>query len=329
MKRHAHMIAFCTLSMTLPLVSQTPTTPAARPSAPALPVLVLAPVPASAALATRKPVVTVYLRERGNATQWFSAVPGAETYAHGDSLLRISLAQRLKHFDYQVEMSNSAELALPRDAVSTIAAQGQLGLGGTYYAANNNNPLPAAASFKSGFLRYHFKNDTNVARIGRFEFFDGQETTPKNTALGWLQTNRIGQRLIGNFGWSNGQRSFDGIDAKAGGANWDLTVMGGRATQGVYNMNANQELGVDIQYLAYSRYVSKQRVLFRGFGIGYHDARTSLTKTDNRPATIRAMDHKNIRIGTYGGDVVAAVPVGKQTFDLLVWGAGQNGHWAS
>lgn len=327
MKRYAHLFAFSTLSTTLSLVPHMPgqtAIPVEKPATPPAPVL--APTPAATALASHKPVFTVYLRERGNATQWFGAVPGAETYGHGDSLLRMSLAQRLKHFDYQLEMSNSAELALPQDAVSTNAAQGQLGLGGTYYAANVN-AFPAAASFKAGFLRYHFKRDTNVVRVGRFEFFDGQETTPKNTALGWLQTNRVGQRLIGNFGFSNGQRSFDGIDAKVGGANWDLTAMGGRAIQGVYNMNANRELGVDIQYLAYSRYVAKQRVLFRGFGIGYHDARTNLTKTDNRTAAARALDHKNIRIGTYGGDMVAALPVGKQTFDFLVWGAGQNGHW--
>ena len=291
------------------------------------PVLIATPAPAAGALATKKPVFTVYLRERGNVTQWFSAVPDPETYAHGDSLLRISLAQRLKHFDYLFEMSNSTELGLPRDAVSAVAAQGQLGLGGTYFAANGNNTLPVAASFKSGFLRYHFKNDTNVLRVGRFEFFDGQETAPKNPTMAWIQGNRIAQRLVGNFGFSNGQRSFDGIDLKLNGANWDVTAMAGRADQGVFNMNANKELDVDIQYLAYTRYLAKQRVLVRGFGIGYHDGRTGLTKTDNRPAAVRALDHKNIRIGTIGGDMVATLPVKKQTIDLLVWGAGQFGTW--
>ncbi len=324
MKRHAYALALSALSTTGPVFSQATAKP---PAPPPLPASVLLPAPAPAALATKKPVFTAYLRERGNVTQWFSAVPDAETYAHGDSLLRLSLAQRLRHFDYQLEMSNSAELSLPRDAVSPVAAQGQLGLGGTYYAANGGNPFPVAASFKTGFLRYHLKKDTNVVRVGRFEFFDGQETMPKNGTVGWVQTNRVGQRLIGNFGWSNGQRSFDGIDAKVGGANWDVTAMGARITQGVYNMNANKELGVDVQYLAYSRFVAKQRVLFRGFGIGYHDARTGLTKTDNRTAAARTLDHKDIRIGSYGGDMVAALPVSKQTADLMVWAVGQNGHW--
>lgn len=270
---------------------------------------------------------TAIIRERTNVTQWFAATPTAEQYAHQDSLLRLSMSQRIRQWDYQLELGQSAELALPSDAVSSVTAQGQLGLGGTYYAANNNNQNPAAASFRQGFLRYHFSKEPDSLRLGRFEFFDGQEVSPTNNTLSWLQTNRIGQRLVGNFGFSNGQRSFDGLEGKLGGKNWNLTAMGGRATQGVFNMNANPELNVDIQYLAYTHVLAKQRILVRGFGLGYHDGRTGLTKTDSRSATARALDHKNIRIGTFGGDIVAAVPAGHTTIDFLVWGAGQFGSW--
>ena len=277
---------------------------------------------------TTPPIVTVLVRERTNATQWFAATPNSEQYGHQDSLLRLGLQQRISHFDYQIEVGQSAELFLPTDAVSPVAAQGQLGLGGTYYASNTNNPDPAAGSFRQGFLRYHFSgHDTNVLRLGRFEFFDGQETAPKNTTLAWLQTNRIAQRLVGNFGFSNGQRSFDGADGKINGANYNLTAMAGRATQGVYNMNANPELNVDIQYLAYTRYLAQKHLMVRGFALGYHDGRTGLTKTDNRTAAARALDHKNIRLGTYGMDAVAAIPVGKNTVDLLFWGVLQDGNW--
>ncbi|GGG91888.1 alginate export family protein [Silvibacterium dinghuense] len=268
------------------------------------------------------------VRERTNVTQWFAATPNAEQYAHQDSLVRLAVWQRMHHWDYQLELGQSAELWLPTDAVSTVSAQGQLGLGGTYYASNSNNDMPAAASFRQGFLRYHFADDKSAIRIGRFEFFEGQETTPGNSTLAWLQTNRVAQRLVGNFGFSNGQRSFDGADAKLGGKDWDLTAMAGRAIQGVFNMNANPELNVDIQYLAYTRSLARQHVLLRGFGLGYHDGRTGLTKTDNRSAAARAQDHKNIRIGTYGGDMIATAPVATGvTADVVLWGAGQFGSW--
>src|SRR5208283_5214546 len=68
-------------------------------------------------------------------------------------------------------------------------------------------------------------------------------------------------------------------------------------------------------------------VLWRLFGIGYHDGRTYVTKTDNRALATRSSDHENIRLGTYGGDFLAAVPAGPGHFDFLFWGALQNGRW--
>jgi hypothetical protein len=271
--------------------------------------------------------LTVVDRQRTNATQWFEAPPFTNEYGHVDSLLRLGLQKRMRHFDWQIEMGQNAELFLPGNAVSSNTAQGQLGLGGTYFAANTNNAYPAAASLRSAFLRYHFKRDANTLRLGRFEFFDGMETAPKDTTLAWLQSFRVAQRLIGNFGFANAQRSFDGIDGKVGGTNWDVTAMAGRAVQGVFNMNANPEINADAQYLAYSRCAARQHVLVRGFAIDYHDGRTGVTKTDNRPLAVRQVDHKNIRIGTYGASAIAAIPAGKNTFDLLFWGALQNGQW--
>ena len=155
----------------------------------------------------------------------------------------------------------------------------------------------------------------------------GQETHPQNAAVNWLQTNRIAQRLVGNFGFTNAQRSFDGADAHYGKGSWNVTVMAGRADQGVFNMNGNPELNVDVQYLAVSQSVLSQHLLWRAFAIGYHDGRTGLTKTDNRALAVRQMDHKNVRIGTYGGDLLATLPAGPGKVDFLLWGAFQNGSW--
>jgi hypothetical protein len=61
----------------------------------------------------------------------------------------------------------------------------------------------------------------------------------------------------------------------------------------------------------------------------YHDGRTGITKTDNRALAVRAADHKNIRIGTYGGDAVATAPLGPARAYLLFWGALQTGQWGA
>lgn len=268
--------------------------------------------------------ISVYDRTRVDTWNWFAAPPKSNTYGYVESLLRLGVAQRINNWDWQLELAQPAVLGLPNDAVSPVTAQGQLGLGGTYYASNNNTE-PAAAFLKQGFVRYHFSDD-KALRVGRFEFIEGQETKPGNTTISWLQTNRIAHRLIGNFGFSNAQRSFDGADAHYGTGAWDLTAMAGRADQGVFNMNGNPELNVDLQYLAFSRSELGQHVLWRAFAAGYHDGR-SVTKSDNRALAQRQADHSNIRIGTYGGDLAASIPAGPGNFDFLFWGALQNGSW--
>ena len=268
----------------------------------------------------------VYYRGRAVAWQFFAAPPYTETYGYNENLLRLSVSQKLSQWDWFAELTTAAMTDLPTHSVSTVTAQGQLGLGGTYFASNGNNDYPAAAFFKQGYIRRDFAADKNI-RVGRFEFFDGQETQPKNATIAWLQPNRVAQRLVGNFGFTVAQRSFDGLDAHYGSGNWDVTAMAARSDQGVFNMNGNPELNVDMQYLAFTKYELHQHVLWRAFGIGYHDGRTGIAKTDNRPLAVRQADHKNIRLGTYGGDVIASAPVGAGNFDFLAWGVLQNGNW--
>ena len=270
--------------------------------------------------------VSIYERSRVENWQWFAAPPQSETYSFVGSTFRMGIAQTLKRFDWQLELSQPSVLWAPKDAVSPIAAQGQMGLGGTYYAANGNDQNAAAAFLKQGYLRYHAGDDKNI-RIGRFEFFDGLETKPKNANIAWLQTNRIAQRLVGNFGFSAAQRSFDGLEGHYGKGSWDLTAMAGRADQGVFNMNGNPELNVDLQYLAITHAEFKQHVLWRAFALGYHDGRTGITKTDNRALALRKADRENIRIGTYGADILASLSVPGGQFDFLAWGVLQNGRW--
>lgn len=271
--------------------------------------------------------ITVNDRTRVDAWNWFAAPPKNNTYGYVESLVRIGVAQRIRQWDWALELAQPSILGAPDDAVSPVAAQGQLGLGGTYYASNGNNRNPSAAFFKQGYVRYH--GEGSNLRVGRFEFIEGQEIKPKNTTLAWVQSNRIANRLLGNFAFSNAQRSFDGLDAHYGRGSWDITGFAARADQGVFNMNGNPELNVDTQYLAFTQSSFRGHVLWRAFGMGYHDGRTGITKTDNRALAIRSADHHNIRLATYGGDVAAVAPVGPGNFDFLLWVAGQNGSWGA
>ena len=292
-----------------------------------------APAAPAAAPAGDSVTFSIYERARNDNWQWFAAPPSNDTYSYLQSLLRISVAQRIHHWDWQAELAQSWVGGVPSDAVATVSAQGQLGLGGTYYAANGNNTEPAAAFFKQGFLRYNAGADKNI-RLGRFEFFEGVETPSQrlHRPLAPEQPRPAAPRRQLRI-LANALRSFDGIDAHYGSGtgsdNWDLTAMAARADQGVFNMNGNPELNVDTQYLAFTHTAAHGRIVARAFAIGYHDGRTGITKTDNRPAAVRAADHKNIRLGTYGGDLIATQPAGPGTFDFVFWGALQNGNWGA
>jgi hypothetical protein len=92
------------------------------------------------------------------------------------------------------------------------------------------------------------------------------------------------------------------------------------------------ELDVDVYSGTYTRSISSKRSVasLRVFAIGYIDHRTLVLKTDNRPSAIRSGDHDRIEIATYGMDYVHvynAEHAGK--FDLVFWGALQNGSWGS
>jgi hypothetical protein len=285
-----------------------------------------AAAPAAPQSAARATNFFVYERARIDAWQWFADPPYDASYRYLQSLLRAGITQRVDKVDWELEMAQPAVLDAPGNAVAPTPAQGQLGLGGTYYASGGNNSNPAAVLLKQAFFRYHFADDKTL-RVGRFEFFDGTETHPKDPSMLWLQNNRMQQRLIGNFGFSNAQRSFDGVDAHIGSGPWDFTAMAARSDKGVFNMNGTKELNVDVQYGALTRVAAQGHVVARAFAIGYHDGRTGLTKTDNRPLAVRATDHKNIRLGTYGGSLIATASAGPGSFDFIFWGAYQNGQW--
>lgn len=144
--------------------------------------------------------ISVMERSRTDAVDFYSDAPHTSTYPYTEQLLRISVAQSIKHFDYQVEVSENDLFDLPSTSFDPATGPGQLFLGGTYYAANSNKSQPVAASLRQAFVCFHGKGPDTTLRVGRFEFFEGQETIPKDPTPAWLQTNRVAQRLVGNFG---------------------------------------------------------------------------------------------------------------------------------
>ena len=273
--------------------------------------------------------VSVNWRARAERWDWFDGPAGNSNYAFGDSLLRVAIGQRTGPIDWQIEAEQAAILGLPGDAV-VPAPQGQLGLGGTYYAANGNSTNDGNAFVKQAFVHVKKLGPTSV-KLGRFEFFDGAEAKPADPTVATLVQTRITSRLISNFAFSAVQRTYDGAQFSWNAGSNNVTAFAARPTEGVFQVDGMGELDVEVYYGAFNKSIKTRsgEGSLRVFGVGYVDGR-SVLKTDNRPLAARTADHGEIKIGTYGADYVQAFHTARSgTFDVLGWGAIQTGAWGS
>src|SRR5207245_9124113 len=125
-------------------------------------------------------------------------------YVYQGTQIRFGLMQAKRKYDWQLEFELPFMIGLPTDAVQA-APQGQLGLGANYYAANGNSQNPAHLFLKQGTFRFKElgRKPAQSLKVGRFEFNDGLETTPNDGSLAVLNRDRISQRVLGNFGFSD------------------------------------------------------------------------------------------------------------------------------
>jgi hypothetical protein len=292
----------------------------------------------SAPAATQKPGpspvkiggVTVFgsLRLRAESWDWFDPDPAYnDSYTFGAAVLRLGLGQRQEKYEWQIEGEFPALIRAPSRAVAP-APQGQLGLGASYFAASGRQD--ATAIFKQGFIRFigAFGDKASSLKLGRFEFNDGLEVIPANPTLAVIKRDHISQRLIGSFGFTHIGRSFDGLQYSRNSKAGNFTLFGARPTEGVFQLNGNDELDVDVWYAAFTgskRYKTGDGE-WRAFAAHYHDGRRAL-KIDNRAAASRNADIDNIRVTTVGGHYIGAYKTGRGVADVMVWGAGQFGSW--
>ena len=147
----------------------------------------------------------------------------------------------------------------------------------------------------------------------------------------YLNSDRIAQRLIGNFGYSDVMRSLDGVQVGYANGDWNFTAVSAIPTRGVFQVDGWGWVKTPVTYVALSKHASfgSANAEWRVFGIFYNDDR-SILKTDNRPTAAKTADINNgIDIGTYGGNIILAAPTSAGTFDLLGWGVLQSGRWGN
>jgi hypothetical protein len=297
-----------------------------------LPAVVLAQLSAQPPLKLGDVTVQGSVRSRLESWDWFGAGLDSE-YTYSGTLVRISFSQQKRLFDWNLELAAPILLGLPTDAIGA-GSIGQMGAGASYFAANGNRQNAAMIFPKQAYLRLKgmFGDDRQSIRLGRYEFLDGSEITPKNATLATLKQNRIAQRLIGNFGWTHVGRSLDGFHYVANGKKLNFTLLGGLPTRGVFQVDGWGNLKAAIGYASLNGALNRganQAGDWRVFGMYYQDGREGVLKTDNRPVAIRRADTGNIRIGSAGGHYLHSATTTAGTFDFMAWGLLQTGTWGS
>src|SRR5437868_6354520 len=219
------------------------------------------------------------LRGRGQGWNWFLGDTRTR-YAFGSTVLNLGLSQQLGKIGWKLEFSQPALYNLPADAFQPGTGL-PLGLGPIYFAANRNRRNIAGIFLKQGYLSIKgIDRNHSLLRIGRFEFSEGREKTPREKDLAWLTQERIAQRLIGDSEWTGISRSFDGVHfSEELGTDTNLTFAAGRAASGVWQADGMGELDVDILYGAYTREFTTAHThsRLRLFRRGYHDGRGALS----------------------------------------------------
>ena len=261
------------------------------------------------------------LRLRQEAWDWFQPATGSfqNAYTFTGATLRYGATRATKTSSATIELEAPALIGLPTRATAP-APQGGLGLGALYRGFNGNQA-------SSLFVKQAFYQDKlRGFRAGRFEFNDGMESVPESPTLAWVKSQRVSQRLVGTFAWSQVGRSFDGLHYSKTKGTDNLTAVAAYPTAGVFDLNGQPTLtSVRFGYLAATRATktSDQRL----FGILYEDARKGVTKVDNRVATATATDKDSIRILTFGGHYARTGESKAGKWDVLGWAALQSGDW--
>ncbi len=275
--------------------------------------------------------ITGTFRTRAYAWDWFEPSSGNNQYGYSGNLLRVNLTEHRKGWDWDAELAAPFLLGLP-DTATAPAPQGALGLGSNYYSANGNSQYSGMVFPKQLYVRFKGlgPSEAGSLQVGRFEFNDGTELAPKNATLATLKRDRISQRLIGTFGWSDVGRSFDGAHFSYSKPTNDFTFVAAIPTRGVYQTDGWGWNRVAFGYGSFTHdwghgnHAADTRI----FMLDYDDWRHIL-KADNRPAAVRAHDTDNIRIETFGAHSLHAFTTNAGTIDALAWGALQAGRWGT
>lgn len=158
-------------------------------------------------------------------------------------------------------------------------------------------------------------------RVGRQDLKLGNEVPYPEPDWSYLKSARIGERLVGTVGWSQAERSNDGLAAGIDLGKHHLFVFGAHPTTGVFDPDDAYQDQQDIAYGGGAFTVKRGSVLesteLSAFAIGYDDDRSP--DDGGLPG--------GVEVYTLGAHWLGIYPLGPGKLDVLLWAAGQLGDY--
>lgn len=272
--------------------------------------------------------LTLSDRMRGEFADWFDAGPPLDNTEYGffANRLQVGAAGEWRRLRGYLQYQHTMLAAVPHDSI---------GVGGNY-RAHTDRTFQEQGWLRQGWLQGDWNRGDVRATVqgGRLRYLDGVEISSKDPTLDWLRKTRIAERLIGPFDFTHVGRSFDGVRVAAEN---DLINVSGFyvvPTSGGFEIRGGEHMGIDLGGLSLAWKDSERfpGLQSRLFWIHYHDRRTSdgdVVAVDNRPAALRALDQRRIRVETFGAEILRVQHVGPGVWDALLWTVGQTGQWQS
>jgi hypothetical protein len=191
------------------------------------------------------------------------------------------------------------------------------GVGVLYQRFTNRGDTSKASSSK---MRQYWAEIRPIEglylRGGRHDIKLGTQAMYKEGNWKYLKIKRLSQRMVGTVGWTNVERSNDGVSIGYDWNGYDFYGFAAKPTTGVFTHEDAYRTQNDIIYGGLS-VTAKRGTWFknteiRPFFLGYRDKRNLAGR-------------KKVEVYTLGFSALGIYPVGPGNFDVLLWGAGQAG----
>jgi hypothetical protein len=210
----------------------------------------------------------------------------------------------------------------------TAQGPGPFGTGALYFNQGGRRTNPQQLYLKYANVTLRGALPGVDLQFGRMAYTSGAEARSGSPKIETLRRQRLDARLVGEFEWSQYQRSYDGIRFDLARSDWKATAIAFMPSQGGFARVAGPTITDVIvaggTVSSRSTAPAPRRTEWQAYGLYYSDDRPVTERPDNTGQTAARAD---IGITTFGGVALGAYAAGRGEIDVFAWAAAQSGNW--